>query len=528
MRFTIKINLLIGFISFLAPLLWQGQSYGQTRFIENKGQWEDHIVAKAEIGPGDVYFEKTGITYNFWDKEAIRKIHNHSYTDSFIQYHAIKLKLVHANPVTFIEKSGEFETFYTYYLGTEPDKWVGGAKAFDQLLYFEIYPFIDLKIESQRAGFKYSFIVHPGGDPSQIKWQIEGADDIFLDNKRLKILNSLHTIAEDAPYSYSEPNTFEEVKSSFQLDGNLLSYNVSDYDTQRDLVIDPSVIFSSLSLSIADNWGYTATYDALGNGYTGGTVYGNNYPTTTGAYQRQFKGGPANDLLARDCGIYKLNEDGTKLIYMTFLGGRHNEQPHSLVVNSKNELIIYGTTESTNFPIQSGFQKRHGGLTDIFISKLSENGRSLIGSSYLGHAGLDGINGSYLNENSQLYRNPSKLVYNYGDLHRGEVIVDSLDQIYIASTTSSGKFPTTAGAYTENYRGGDQDAIVVKISGFHYGLLVDDVSDVCTLELEESEIHGSLSKGWECITTGMVELDGKTLLIVDPQLLINERAQLAA
>ena len=38
----------------------------------------------------------------------------------------------------------------------------------------------------------------------------------------------------------------------------------------------------------------------------------------------------------------------------TYLGGDSDELPHSMVVNSSNELFIFGTTSSINFPTTNG------------------------------------------------------------------------------------------------------------------------------------------------------------------------------
>jgi gliding motility-associated-like protein len=118
------------------------------------------------------------------------------------------------------------------------------------------------------------------------------------------------------------------------------------------------------------------------------------------------------------------------------------------VVNSKNQLVIFGTTSSANFPvtetaydttfnggqgisgspITSNITYRNG--SDIFVAVISPDGDKLIGSSYMGGSGNDGINDTR-----------SLAIRNYGDEFRGEVVVDELDKIYIASVTNSPNFP---------------------------------------------------------------------------------------
>lgn len=434
-------------------------------FIQNLGQWDERVNYRAESDGGMVYLEDDGFTYMFWDRQKFAD--RHGKPDPVepipVDYHAVKFQFEGANPSPRISERYLNETPYSYFIGNNPDKWASGARACSELLYHDFYPGIDLKIKLNGPGFKYSLIVHPGADPSVIKASVLGADDLFIDQGRLKVLTSLTAITEDAPYTFQyQDGEMKEIESAYILDGREVRFALGNYDKEDELIIDPSVIFSSLSLSTVDNWGYTATYDHAGNGITGGTVYGQGYPTTTGAFQRFFGGGPSNDQLARDCGIYKLSDDGTTLLFMTYLGGNNNEQPHSLVATSRDNIVIYGTTESPNFPTPNGFQRVKGDTTDIFVALLSVNGRNLLSATFLGGDDADGLNGNYNSNTLGPYRNRNALVYNYGDLYRGEVVVDSNDYVYVASTTLSRNFPVKNG-YRTLYQGGGQDAVLVKL-----------------------------------------------------------------
>jgi gliding motility-associated-like protein len=436
----------------------------QTKFIENKGQWPDQVIAKASAGGTTIWIEKQGILYQFADYEKIAQFHNHTAKDSIVDFHTVKLNFLGSNPRPYVEKNNPYETFHNYYLGNDESKWASGALAYEQITIANIYQNIDLQIDANDNGFKYSYIVHPGGKHENIKTEILGASDVFLDKGQLKILTTLESIEEEEPLTYLGDFS-NQIESAFQLTGNILTYQVESYNKSsgRDLVIDPSVVFSSLSGSNSiDNWGFTATYDEEGNALTGGTVYGLGYPTSLGAYQRSYGGGTG--FLARDCGIYKLSSDGTKLIYMTYLGGNGNEQPHSLVVNYNDELLILGTTTSSDFPTNNAIQSSTGGKHDIFVSKLNSNGTKLLSSTYLGDDGEDGINGEYADSDSRSWKNTRELVHNYGDLYRGEIIVDSFNNVYVATTTESSRFPVSGSAAQNRYQGGQQDGIVLKFT----------------------------------------------------------------
>jgi hypothetical protein len=49
----------------------------------------------------------------------------------------------------------------------------------------------------------------------------------------------------------------------------------------------------------------------------------------------------------------KLSAKGNAVLWATYLGGSDNETPHSPVADNNGDLIIYGRTWSTDFPVTS-------------------------------------------------------------------------------------------------------------------------------------------------------------------------------
>ena len=119
------------------------------------------------------------------------------------------------------------------------------------------------------------------------------------------------------------------------------------YDNSEQLIIDPTWIFSTLTGSASDNWGFTATYDTTGALYSGGIAFGNSYPTVGGSYQTAFAGGNI------DIVISKFSPNGTTLLFSTYLGGTNNEMPHSLVNDSQNNLVLLASYRIFKFPYHS-------------------------------------------------------------------------------------------------------------------------------------------------------------------------------
>ncbi|MFY0674921.1 MAG: gliding motility-associated C-terminal domain-containing protein [Bacteroidia bacterium] len=458
-----------GLFSIIVFLLSGFAASAQYQFIENQGQWNKKVLYRAYVDAGEVFIENDGIRFMFYDGEKVEAFHKGSASDSLLDCHSLKLKFLDAQKPSSVKTKIKSKTEYNYYLGNNKAKWVSGASAYEKIVLENIYEGIDFEIYSYQFKLKYNFYVHPGADASPIKIKYLGADDILLKNGNLQVNTSLRNIFEEAPFVYQnlENEPYKEVASSFILDGNEVTFDVKDtYRKDRVLVIDPTLVFATFSGSTADNFGFTATYDEDGNAYSGGTVYAFGFPTTNGAYQLRWLGGinvnaQVGDI-ARDIGILKYSEDGTKLLYATYIGGSHNEDPHSMVVNSNQELLVFGNTASEDFPTTiSAHDTTFNGRTDIYVAHLSSNGRNMLNCSYIGGTGIDGLNGQQVSLGGTTSNN-SNLGFNYGDMYRGEVIVDEKDYVYVSTVTRSSDFPVQNNSFQRN-RSSQHDAVVIKL-----------------------------------------------------------------
>lgn len=456
---TIFLFLWISQISIYGHLNHQDLEY-----IQNKGQWESQVLYKATLSDGAFFVEKDRFTFHLIKSPDRHQFSNQNQT---LKGHAYQIVFKNANPNSVIKSSGVFPNYYNYFIGDDSTKWKGDCKAFEVITYFNIYPNIDLRLESYAGRPKYAFILKPGAHVEDIQLEYVGIDHLQLDPagnllSRLKIGYS----TDLKPVSFIKSNAQKlDIPSSYVLNDNLISFNIADYRLEPDQVleIDPEIIFSTFSGSLGDNFGTTATYDYLGNLYGAGMVFGVGYPITLGAYQSAFLG-------SSDIGITKFNQNGTSRIYSTYIGGSSYDIPHSLIVDQNNRLLMLASTSSTNYPTTTlGYDRTFNGgvpLTgipslqglgiaypngaDIAITKFNAAGNVLIGSTFFGGSGTDGIG-------------VSGLVVNYGDGIRGEILVDSLDNVYIASTTTSVNIPTTTSSFQQNVSG-LSDGLIAKFN----------------------------------------------------------------
>jgi gliding motility-associated-like protein len=458
-----KLNHLKKFLLLLFLLISAGSiSAAPIKLIPNKGQWESNVLYRADIPGGKFYIENNRLTYFFYDEGTLHKVVHQHPANAVINCHVVKVNFVNTTGVTSITAENQGSETYNYFHGNDPSKWASNLHPAGDVILHDVWPGIDMKITANDQSLKYTFIVQPGADPSQIKLDYTGASSINVKDGLLNVLTTLTNIQEQKPVAFSErKGGITDVPAEYTLTDSVLSFKLGHYSRKAVLTIDPTLIFSTFSGSVADNFGFTGTYNKNGNGFSGGTVYDYGYPTTTGAFQQTWHGGYTNyDKLqfACDDGIIKYSPDGTKLLWATYIGGSNNEQPHSMIVNSKGNLVILGTTNSPDFPVTSNaYDKSFNGNWDIYVLILKDDGSALVSSTFYGGSSPDGLNGT------DIYNYPTgDLSYNYGDAYRGEVLVDNQDNILISSTTQSTNIPVV-NAYQSNLRGA-QDALLARFS----------------------------------------------------------------
>ena len=461
------------------------------KFIENKGQWHSGVKYKVDVPSGSIFMLRDRIVYDLIDRSAIHDLKsgykiekvskntllasaaptaNYAGGSTLIDAHTFTAKFINANPNVSIYSSFRTPEYYNYMIGGDKSKWAGHVRAYYVVNYEDLYSDINVSYYATRMGLKYDFLIKPGGCLEDIVLDYSGVE-VQLDEKgNLEMLTSLGKVIEQSPIAYQMVEGQRvEIPVNFVLDGFELSIEAPEgYHQDYPLVVDPLLIFSTYSGSPADNWGNTATFDDGGSLYSGGITNHNRgafflgeFPATEGAYQTEYGG-------IWDVAILKYDSAGSDVIYATYLGGGNSETPHSTIVNENNELIIFGTTGSLDFPVTNdAYQTQFGGGTeanvtigynrgtDFFISKLSADGSQLLSSTYLGGALNDGINPS-----------DQPLTRNYGDQLRGDVNVDNDGKIYVTSSTSSPDLfaGLDSSKVFRHYGGGVTDGMVAKFT----------------------------------------------------------------
>ncbi len=137
-----------------------------------------------------------------------------------------------------------------------------------------------------------------------------------------------------------------------------------------------SLVYSTYLGGNSSDFGSGITLDSSGFVYVTGTTRSTDFPTSN-PFQAAFSG-------IEDVFIAKLNVDGSMLEYSTYLGGNDSDVGSGISVDANGHAYVVGITDSTDFPTNDSFQATQAGNGDAFLAKLSSSGNSLEYSTYLG------------------------------------------------------------------------------------------------------------------------------------------------
>lgn len=459
-------------------------------FLENKGQWPDQVLFKSRVHGGNLWVEQGRFMIHLQDLSEQYDGHAQKGGEKIpdeiqMKQRILSIEFLNAQHVSTIEKVEPTDHYYNFFIGDDSGNWASQVKGYNEFTLQNIYPNINLKLLEKQEDLKYEFILAPKANPELIRMKVKGHDKLKINRKgELEIQTDLGNIIDEKPYAYQIINgKIIDVECTFKLNGDEVSYALGSYNLNYELVIDPTLVFATYNGAVSDNFGMTATFGNDGSAYVAGTVFGNAYPTPDpNAYDTDGNLTVQNvGVVTTDAFISKYSDDGTTMLWSTFFGGGDNTQgtdvPHSLICDEDDNIYVYGVTSSLDFPIQGGFQTNHAGGTalsfnsiganfgnigtDIYVAKFSANGQNLLGSTYVGGSGNDGVN--YL-VSSGNYTGPAaydSLTMNYGDQLRGEIMLNDDNDIIVASATRSLDFPTETPFQTN--LAGQQDGVVFQI-----------------------------------------------------------------
>ncbi len=369
----------------------------------------------------------------------------------------LAMRFAGANPRVRLEAGSPVPGEVNYLRGSDPSGWQTRLPRHAEVVYRDLWPRIDLVMRGEPGALKYEFRIRPGGRLSDIRIDYDGAEGVSIDaDGALQIGTAMGLLRDAPPIAWQvHGGTRVPVDSRYVLNrgGDGYTFAVgANYSTDRELVIDPGLEYSTFLGGSSHDFGDGIAVDGAGNAYIVGTTQSTDFPTRTGSFDRTFNGG------ILDVFVTKLNPTGTALVYSTYLGGTPAGVPaggsdpfefgRAIAVDAAGNAYVAGQTTSANFPTTSGAFDRSLNIgtfdaTDAFVTKLNAAGSGLVYSTFIGGTDIDDALA---------------------------IAVDGLGQAHVGGQTGSTNFPTTAGAFdrTEN---GAFDAFVVKLNAAGSALL---------------------------------------------------------
>ena len=263
-------------------------------FVENKGQFDNRLPSnpirfgyegigqQIFLADNTIYFnlfttERRVKTEEEKEQRALRKKQGFSSHEAFASFEKEGNRLkyttdllvaewVGANPNVELISSGQDPFTHTYEL--KENKSVGtksGIHSFQKVTYKNLYPDIDVEYTLHpESGVKYSLILHPGADLSQVKLRYS-KNPRMLNNGSLATQTRFGDVLDHPPLTFYQ-NTNNIIPSAYVLNGNEISFSLGNYDHSQTVVIDP---WTNLPNDPGSNWNsaWECETDALGNSY---------------------------------------------------------------------------------------------------------------------------------------------------------------------------------------------------------------------------------------------------------------------
>lgn len=282
------------------------------------------------------------------------------------------------------------------------------------------------------SGDSDAFVARLAADGATLEWStflggngLERGWGIAVDTTgHVYVAGETNDVFPTTPGAYqTDSDNLAAFAAKFAADGSSLVWSTTigrAVGAARDLAIDK------------DGNVYLTGIANAGDGVSTG------YPVTPGAFQTIGSG-------SFDAFVTKLKNDGSALVWSTFLGGSASEDGRAIGIDGNGKVVVLGSTNSTDFPttasaFQKTLQSTPSPVEDAFVVRLDATGAVLEMGTYLGGA---------------LLEDPLDLV------------VDGGGNALVVGATFSSDFPTTADAIQKDFTPGPvfSSAWVAKVSG---------------------------------------------------------------
>ncbi len=348
------------FTIFFLTLAWGVQINGKiiTPFL--------HYSNGTYISVGDGY----GVIVKD-DGEVIYRVGNIEFIEVLGKPRAIKLLK-------------ETETRVSIFKG-KPSTFKRGLKTYEELRLLNVYKGVDVIFRANSEGIEKLYVFKKGIDPAQTKF--------FIDGERAWLTKDGELFIEKGKgfLYFSRPKGFQIIDGKkvyvdvyYEVGEGYYTFKAKNYSKEHDLIIDPMIAGTLLGGVSHDEPGgrRSIAVDVNGNIYVVGFTKSWDFPTDSVSPPPETAGG--------DAFVIKVNPTFGSVLAVAFVGGSGMDIGKGVVIDSSGNVVVSIQSSSSDAPVSNNaFQQSKGGLSDVYIVKLSSDLQSLISATYYGGSGED-------------------------------------------------------------------------------------------------------------------------------------------
>ncbi len=203
-------------------------------YVKNIGQWDDHILYKASVSGGYLFVEQNKITFVISESDKIHHVSEEHSIEILNQIvlgrFSYQVEFEGANLQSIAEGKQKQTPYHNYFTSPDPSKWRSEVPLYNEVLFTNFYPNIDLLLKSKDHLFEYDFIIHPGADVSQIKMKYNGIDVPTIRDGQLHLTTPMGKVVELAPIVFQNINgEKQQVKTQFvKNNDNTIGFKVNE------------------------------------------------------------------------------------------------------------------------------------------------------------------------------------------------------------------------------------------------------------------------------------------------------------
>jgi uncharacterized repeat protein (TIGR03803 family) len=399
-----------------------GQTERQVKFVSRGNGYKVFLTADQAV----LVLKKSGARQSGAEHSIDLTLHPANLTGGFLPaitqeqpgaQAELAMRLVGANRNAEVTGFSELPGTINYFMGNDPSNWHTNVPTYEKVRYKNIYPGVDLVYYGNQSHLEYDFIVAPNVDPAGIKlvFSAQVQTDSTLRQPRIDRSGDLVIDVDGREVRFNKPFVYQtSAKPGVQTP--VAARYVLRANHQIGFEVGP--YDRSKQLVIDPVLAYST--------YLGGNDYDSGFGVAVDASGNILVAGTtastnfptANAFQSQNNGsedifVTKFNPAGNSVIYSTYIGGHGDDNCEALTLDASGNAYVTGFTASGTFPTKNPIQAKRTGGQNVFLSKLDPSG-NLLFSTYYGGSGIDQA---------------------YG------VVVDS-SGVYLAGTTTSANFPT--------------------------------------------------------------------------------------